>query len=293
MIGLTAGLNDWWIRAGLYDPGWIRGFWLTAAFLYGSCMGSFLNVCVWRIPLGESIADAPSHCPKCGALIRWYDNIPIFSYLRLRGKCRHCGMPISPRYLIVETLTGLLFAGALAAVGWSSQPPGKILLYCPMLMLIITTAMIDWEHRIIPDLTTYPAMIFGVAVSVALPSVWGMRSHWWSGGWSLGSLLVAGIFLGAFAWLGRKIAGRDVMGWGDVKYLMAAGALLGIYGAFFSLLVGSFAGAAYGVAVALHRKRRLRRTAIPFGPFLAGGSLIWIFCGEWLTRGYFRWLGGQ
>ena len=120
-----------------------------------------------------------------------------------------------------------------------------------------------------------------------------MQNHGWSGAWSFGSLLVAGVFLGGFAWLGRKMAGRDVMGWGDVKYLMAAGALLGIYGAFFSLLAGSFAGAVFGVGMALRRKRRLRRTAIPFGPFLAGGSLIWIFCGEWLARGYFRLLGGQ
>ncbi len=290
MPGLTCGLYDWWIRAGVYDPGWIRWFWLFAVFLLGSCLGSFLNVCIWRLPRGESIVTTPSHCPNCGTPIRWYDNIPLYSYLRLRGRCRHCGMAISPRYLIIEALTGLLFSCMLAVVGYCEQPPGKLLLYYPMLMLIITTAAIDWRNRIIPDLTTYPAMLCGVIVSTALPSAWGMKSCWHAMGWSLASMLTSGAFLGGFAWIGHRIARKEIIGTGDVKYLMAAGSLLGIYGAFFSLLFGALSGAMYGVTLALRRKRKLTAVMIPFGPFLAIGSLLWMTCGERLCLIYLRWL---
>ncbi len=286
---LTEGMNEWWLRIGMYESIWVWAFWLISAFILGSCIGSFLNVCIWRIPLGQSISDAPSHCPKCGMLIRWYDNIPLYGYLRLRGRCRNCREKISPRYLLMEIVTGAIFALLLAKVGWTGEPPAKVMLYFPMAMLIITTVMIDWEHRLIPDQTTYPAMVAGVAVSFCFPSVWGMKEWYWSGLFSLGSLAVFGILLSLFALIGRRIAGRDVLGWGDVKYLMATGALLGWAGAFFTLLAGSLAGSAYGVALAIKRKRKLRRVAIPFGPFLAGASLLWMLIGSRLLAWYLNW----
>lgn len=290
ILPLTEGLDSWWVRCWCYEPVWIPLFWLAAAFWVGSCVGSFLNVCIWRIPHGESIVFAPSHCPKCQNHLKWYDNMPIWGFLHLRGRCRYCKTSISPRYLLMELLLGSLFALTLAKVGWMEQPPAVLLLYLPMVMLCVTTFFIDWEHRLIPDVTTYPAMIFGVAISAALPSVWGMESAWGGGLYSLGSALGFGLFLSLFALIGRKLAGRDALGWGDVKYLMAAGALTGVGGAFFSLLFGSFAGMAYGIWLARKRGRALRRTSIPLGPFLAVGSLIWIGCGEWLLRWYFDFM---
>ena len=116
MLILTEGSFPWWTRLGLEYPELLT-IALVAVFAVGSCFGSFLNVCIWRLPLGESIVSVPSHCTKCGYEIRWYDNIPIISYLVLRGRCRNCREPYSPRYLIVEALTGLLFVAVFLKVG--------------------------------------------------------------------------------------------------------------------------------------------------------------------------------
>ena len=227
-LGLSLGGNEWWLRIGWYESGWIWGFWLFWAFLFGGCMGSFLNVCVLRIPRGESIAGAPSHCFGCGSPIRWYDNIPIWSYLRLGGKCRVCGMRIPPRYFIMEVLTGLLYAGAVAKTGWSGENPETLALYIVLLSLALTTFQIDWKCRIIPDVTTYPAMAAGLLVGGLLPGAFA-RGTWQAGLLFSGiGLAAAGIFLALFALIGRKVAGQEVFGWGDVKYMMAAGALTGL-----------------------------------------------------------------
>ena len=121
MLRLTDGMSEWWFRAGLEYPT-VAVFAFFAVFVFGSCLGSFLNVCIWRLPLGESVVTAPSHCTKCGYEIRWYDNIPIVSYLVLRGRCRCCREPYSCRYLVVEALTGVLFVLAFVTVGLAGQP---------------------------------------------------------------------------------------------------------------------------------------------------------------------------
>ena len=159
MLILTEGSFPWWTRLGLEYPELLT-IALVAVFAVGSCFGSFLNVCIWRLPLGESIVSVPSHCTKCGYEIRWYDNIPIISYLVLRGRCRNCREPYSPRYLIVEALTGLLFVAVFLKVGLSAQPPATLALYWVMVLLCVTTSWIDVEHRLIPDATTYPALLF-------------------------------------------------------------------------------------------------------------------------------------
>ena len=292
IYGMTEGLDRWWIHFSYFDGWWAWGFFLFWAFLFGGCMGSFLNVCVWWIPRGESIVDQPSHCPVCGALIRWYDNVPFFAYLNLRGRCRNCKTHIPIRYLLMEAVVGLLFAGLLAKAGWSEQSPAVLLLYFPMASLAFTTFLIDARHRIIPDLTTYPAMAAGVLFSALVPAAWGMQHWYWSGLYSLGSLAAVGIFLGAFAWIGGRIAGRDVLGWGDVKFMMACGALLGIPGALFTLFTGSLMGTVYG-AVLWNRRRkkgRRRRLSIPFGPFLAVGSVLWMLIGEKCLKLYLQLL---
>ncbi len=290
MISTLLRLTDqsnyyWWSRSGFGDD-YVVVFFLISSFLLGSCLGSFLNVCIWRIPLGESIVSAPSHCPKCNTLIRWYDNIPLSGWLLLRGRCRSCHAPISPRYVIIEALTGILFTLLLLKVGMAQQPPLTLPLYFAMTMLCITTIWIDFEYRLIPDATTYPAIVFGLIVSAAFPSIWGTTSHWVSGLAALGSGAIAFGALALFSIVGRTFARREVMGWGDVKFIAAAGVLLGLPGAVFSLLAGSFLGTAYGVCRSRKTGRRLSRIAIPFGPFLAFGCLIWMFAGEKILRWY-------
>jgi len=286
LLRLTDGSDYyWWTRAGFDDIG-VVGFFLVSSFLFGIFLGSFLNVCIWRLPLGESVATAPSHCPKCGTPIRWFDNIPIVSWLVLRGRCRSCREPISPRYVIVETLTGVLFALLLLKVGAEQQPPFTAPLYFTMAMLCVTTAWIDFEHRLIPDATTYPAIVLGLAFSAAFPSAWGVKSHLVSGLLALGSGAAAGGALALFALAGRAIAKREVIGWGDVKFVTAAGVLLGLPGALFAMLAGSLLGTLYGVGCAVRSRRPLARTSIPLGPFLAAGCLAWMFAGEKILRWY-------
>ena len=283
MLILTEGSFPWWTRLGLEYPELLT-IALVAVFAVGSCFGSFLNVCIWRLPLGESIVSVPSHCTKCGYEIRWYDNIPIISYLR--GRCRNCREPYSPRYLIVEALTGLLFVAVFLKVGLSAQPPATLALYWVMVLLCVTTSWIDVEHRLIPDATTYPALLFGLAVGTAFPSVQGCDTYPAALLRAVLGAAVPGVLLALFAVAGRLAAKREVLGWGDVKFAAAAGALLGAAGALFSVAAGALAGTVYGIALALSRKRSMKHLTIPFGPFLAGGALVWIFFGEKLLRGY-------
>ena len=162
-----------------------------------------------------------------------------------------------------------------------------------MTMLCITTIWIDFEHRLIPDATTYPAMLFGVAASAAFPSIWGVENRFLAAGFALGSGAIAGGLLALFAIVGRAVAKREVLGWGDVKYTAAAGILLGMPGAFFSVLAGSLLGSLYGVVCALRGGKKLARTTVPLGPFLAFGSFIWMFAGEKLLRWYLAFFAGQ
>ena len=279
MLILTEGSFPWWTRLGLEYPELLT-IALVAVFAVGSCFGSFLNVCIWRLPLGESIVSVPSH------EIRWYDNIPIISYLVLRGRCRNCHEPYSPRYLIVEALTGLLFVAVFLKVGLSAQPPATLALYWVMVLLCVTTSWIDVEHRLIPDATTYPALLFGLAVGTAFPSVQGCDTYPAALLRAVLGAAVPGVLLALFAVAGRLAAKREVLGWGDGKVAAAAGALLGAAGALFSVAAGALAGTVYGIVLALSRKRSMKHLTIPFGPFLAGGALVWIFFGEKLLRGY-------
>ncbi|MDR0932105.1 MAG: prepilin peptidase [Victivallales bacterium] len=275
----------WWSRAGFGDD-YVLCFFVVSSFLLGSCLGSFLNVCIWRMPLNQSIVTAPSHCPKCDTPIRWFDNIPILSFLLLHGRCRYCKATISKRYIFVEGLTGILFALLLVKIGVVQQPPLTLLAYYTMTMLCISTIWIDFEHRLIPDVTTYPAMIFGLAISAAFPSIWGVDNHLTSFGMALISGVISGGVLSLFAIIGQSIVRKEVLGWGDVKYMAAVGILLGIPGAVFTLLFGSFSGSIYGICGALYSGKKLAKVAIPLGPFLAFGSFIWMFAGEKILRWY-------
>lgn len=276
--------------------------WCVWFFVVGACVGSFLNVCAWRIPRGESLISPPSHCPKCGHLIRFYENIPILGWFFLGGKCSSCRQPISSRYWIVELVTAVLFETLWLKVALTGIPVTAMIPYLTITTLAISTSIIDFEHRIIPNKTTYPVILIGVAFSIISPSYWEMGRtggtwgllappyQWWGGG--LAALLgmgAAGGGLALVAIIGRAVFRREALGWGDVKYLAAVGACLGVPGAFFTMLFGSLIGTAAGTALIAAGRGKLK-SAIAFGPCLATGTYLWIICGDNILRWYIQLL---
>lgn len=269
--------------------------WHIVIFMVGTCIGSFLNVCIWRIPRGESVVSPPSRCPKCGHELPWYENIPLFSWLALRGKCSGCSTPITSRYFFVELLTGVLFLMLWFKIIRDQQPLSLALIYLPVVALIITTIFIDIEHFIIPNLTTFPMMIIGIGAAVAFPQNWkvfgffpevsSFASHFYALGFSVASMAIGYGVMALLAIFGKMIFKRDALGWGDVKYIAAIGACIGLKGCFFSLLFGSLFGALFGL-IMITRKKANGKTALPFGPFLATGTYIWMFYGERLNHFY-------
>ena len=261
-----------------YSNGLGYWFWFAVICWVGCSLGSFLNVCIWRMPLGESVITAPSHCPKCGHKIRWYENIPLFSFLCLRARCSGCKQPITWRYFIVELLTGALFAMAYAAITYKNMYCALIIPMGAMIMLAVAAAFIDAEHRIIPDALNYPAMITGVIF-------WG--AEWLSGAvkWqAFAAVLVCGFAAWGFFYLlsllGEKLFKTDALGLGDVKFLTAAAFLFGPFmfvEYFTGLLLASLSGFLYGVVFCLIKKQSLRNCTLPFGPFLAAGMVIAMF----------------
>jgi leader peptidase (prepilin peptidase)/N-methyltransferase len=217
-------------------------FFPAMAFVFGACVGSFLNVCIYRIPAGQSIVTPGSHC-ACGAPIRWYDNLPVLSWIILRGRARCCGRPFSIRYPSVELLTALLFTTC-----WCSFPPAKAL--CGMLLCsaLIAATFIDLDHMIIPDAFTLGLGVAGVVLSCALPALHG-RQHELiviagvrSGIDSLTGLLVGSGLVLWIALLAETVLKREAMGFGDVKFVGAIGAFVGWQGAVFSVFGGAVIG---------------------------------------------------
>ena len=282
---------DWWRYIGM-DYAVLRVIAAFAAFAYGACLGSFINVCIWRMPRRESVISAPSHCTKCGSRIKWYDNLPVISFLALRGKCRVCREPYSPRYFIVEVLAGLLFVAVLFKTGMTQLEPGFVYFDCVLVLLAIGAAWIDAEHRIIPDKLNCSAMVLALAGALLMPKVWGTPVRYKAGLLCLASGVLPGAALGIFAAVGKKLCGGEVLGRGDIKFTIAIGMLCGLPGAVFALTFGSLAGTLYGVGRCLVRKEPLARATVAFGPFLAGGAVVWIFAGDALLKLVLRHHGG-
>jgi leader peptidase (prepilin peptidase)/N-methyltransferase len=251
--------------------------WLTVATLglLGLCIGSFLNVCIYRMPRRESVSFPGSHCPNCGAAIRWYDNIPVLSYLRLGGKCRSCRAPVSSRYLLVELLTGALFA----AQGFIFEPGVLLAARLVLTAILIALFFIDLEHQLLPDALTLPGIAIGLLASlVAPPGGIGIEAS------LIGTALGAGILL-AIRWLWKRATGVDGMGLGDVKMLAMIGAFLGWQAVWLVLFVASLAGAITGVTIALMGRGSMK-SKLPFGTFLAIAALFASCWGDRLIAWY-------
>lgn len=254
------------------------------AFLFGAVIGSFLNVCIYRIPLGMTLGGR-SFCPQCQTKVAWYDNIPIFGYLFLLGRCRQCRKPISARYPLVELITALL---SLAAFMKSPSLPIYFFWFCFFVAPLIVITFIDIDHQIIPDVISIPGIPIGILVI--------LFQKWpdWSGGLihSIAGALVGGGSLIVIGTLYQWIRKREGLGGGDVKLCGMLGAFLGWQGMIFVFFVSSVLGTLYivfyGLWMIVKRKSRLQEgpMIIPFGPFLAGGALIFYFFGPAILEWY-------
>ncbi len=248
-------------------------FFVVYAGLVGLIVGSYLNVVVHRLPHQQSTVLPRSRCPKCGAAIRALDNLPVVSWLLLGGRCRDCRAPISIRYPLIELLTGVLFAAAVARFGVTASAAGAAL-FCAALVAL---AAIDIEHFLLPDRITLP----GLAVALALQPLlaWGSIS-----GALQGALLGAGLLL-VMAGFWELLRGVEGMGLGDVKMLAMIGAFLGVRGVVVTLIFASLAGSVVGITLLARGSIELQGK-LPFGFFLAAGAAIALFAGEPLVRAY-------
>jgi leader peptidase (prepilin peptidase)/N-methyltransferase len=247
---------------------------LVVALLGGLIVGSFLNVVAYRLPLGESLVLPASHCPSCDVPIKPYDNVPVLGWLLLRGHCRACRTPISARYPLVEALTGALAVTTVLV----KHSAADITLGLVLVAVLVPVALIDFDRRIIPNKITLPAAILAVAIGLALaPS-------------KVPEQLIAGAAAGGFL-LVFAIAYPQGMGMGDVKLAAVLGLFLGRSVAV-AVLVGVFTGALCGaVVMARLGVARGRKTAVPFGPFLALGGIVGLFAGPAIVHLYLHSVG--
>ena len=242
-----------------------------AVFCFGLAVGSFANVCIHRLPRKESVVVPGSHCPACSAAVRPLDNIPVISYIVLGGKCRDCATRISPIYPVIETVTAVLLLAGFFKFGLSFD----FLVYAVVAPALVIITAIDIEHQIIPDVITLPGIALGLAV----------------GTYTIGytdSLL--GFFVGGGLFYLLAVLSNGGMGAGDIKYISAAGAFLGWQKVLLVIFIGALLGSVVGVfQIAVQKKSR--KSLIPFGPFLAAGTLITLFYGNSLIRLYLEYLG--
>ncbi|MBF0570243.1 MAG: prepilin peptidase [Candidatus Omnitrophica bacterium] len=257
----------------------LLGFFM---FIVGAMTGSFLNVCIVRLPLEKSIVFPGSHCVACRTPIKWYDNIPLISWLLLGGRCRACKERISFRYWLVELLTGVIFL--LFYLHYGIQP--VLWPYLVMVSGFIVATFVDFEHRIIPDEVSIGGMVAGVVFSLFIPQLHGVRSPFLGAGFSLVGLLVGSGTIYLMGMFGDFIFKKETMGGGDVKLMGMVGAFMGWKLAVLTFFLAPFFGAGFGIV----EKIRTKDSTIAYGPFLIMAALVSLFWGEKII--YFFLTGG-
>lgn len=285
-------------------------FFPAVIFVFGACIGSFLNVCIYRIPKEESVVTPGSHC-GCGRPIAWHDNIPILSWLLLRGRARCCGRPFSVRYPAIELLTAGLFLAC-----WLLFPAGKAVAGMVLCAIVICATFIDLDHMIIPDVFSIGGAVVGIALSVALPGLHGQDHEFFLVASARGGLdAVLGLLIGSgiVLWIGlfaEALLRKEAMGFGDVKLLGAVGAFVGWKGAVFGMFGGAVLGCVW-LFLALAWQKLTGRAApiapraetpdgqpaelgfgvhVPFGPMLACAGLLYFFGLDRWVDAYFAGL---
>lgn len=279
------------------------------SFVLGALFGSFANVCIYRMPPtdehpnGRSVVAPGSHCFACGAPVRWYDNVPLLSFLWLRGRCRDCGAGFSARYLWVELITALLFVLAYYYAVGSGQGALLVRLHqfgvlAAFIFALVVITFIDLDHKLILNKVTYPAIPLFYLAGLSLPG-----AEWQVGligivvGYGLIRLISDGYYYAT---------GREGLGYGDGKLLAVVGALYGWQAVLVAVFVGSLVGSVISITLLSLSRRKgqaqaeessdsetpIRHTEVPFGPFLVVGALVYVFCNSWIHQ-YFRVLSGD
>jgi len=251
----------------------------TVLFVFGAIFGSFLNVLIFRVPRGESVVKPPSACPACGTRIRSWDNVPLVSYLVLRGRCRDCGVRISPRYFVVELAAALIPLILFLKFGLGRE----LAVYWPLSYVLLFLSFVDLDHRILPDKVTLPGIVAGLIIAplaglTTFPE-------------SLIGALAGGGALYLIALAGTAVFGKESMGGGDIKLAAMLGTFLGWQGVIVFLFIAFFVGAVVGVAVLAARRSEGDHT-VPFGPFIALGAFVTMVWGDAIVRWYLTTTGG-
>ena len=241
------------------------------AFIFGAAIGSFLNVCIFRLPAEASIVKPRSQCPYCHHPIRNCDNIPLISFILLRGKCRDCGAKISWRYPVVELITAVLALLLFLKFGLTL----KFLILFIFTAVLIVITFIDLDHQIIPDIITLPGIPLFFLAAIFLVKIPWMEA--------LIGLLIGGGVLFAIAFVYELLTKREGMGGGDIKLLAMIGGFLGWKSLIFILLFSSFSGAIVGITAMIIQKQDMKY-AVPFGPFLSAAAVAYLFLGDSFTR---------
>ena len=265
-------------------------FEILLTIIAGLIIGSFLNVCIYRLPRERSVIRPRSFCPSCEHTIPWYDNIPVLSFLILRGRCRFCKKKISPRYILVETLTAGLFLLFVSQFGIGAVSSVYIVLGCALLV----STFVDFEYQIIPDEITYPGMALGALLAVAFPVLHGTDNRLFSFLDSIAGLLLGGVLIYAIAAAGtvlfrkklQELGEESAMGGGDVKYLAMIGAFLGYKAVIFIFLLAPF----FGVIVGLIAKFKYKKDIIPYGPYLSIATIVVIVWGKKILNTLFPYM---
>ena len=286
----------------------VHAILIFGIFAVGTVVGSFLNVCIYRIPWEKSVVWPASRCPRCLRPIAPQDNIPVVSWLALRGECRQCGLPISARYPLIEALVGLLFAGVYvtdvvygSVIPWGALPaaiPVRVVYHTVLVALLVTSTFIDYDFYLIPDSITVTGMVVGVGVGTLFPEIRlnpSAASTHWEGlvvgvtGWLVGGGLTLFVRV-----VGSAVARKDAMGIGDVTLMAMIGAFLGWQAAVLTFFIGPFFGLGHALTklVVLLGKMlagRQRSTAdheMPFGPYLSMAALALLLSWPWFWPGW-------